>query len=356
MRLTVLNVSYSLGYVCPRTAGGAEHVLLTLDRFLCGHGHRSLVIAPAGSLTHGLLLATPQIEGDLGEDAKARARANHARAIRNALARFPIDLIHLHGVDFFDYLPETQIPLIVTLHLPLSWYPPQALSLTRSSTFLVCVSHSQRQEAPASAVITRVIPNGVEIGSVSRVHRKGNYVACVGRICPEKGVHLAMEAARGCGLPLYLAGDVAGYPEHRTYFESKIRPGFGNLHRWLGLVAGKRKHDLMAGARAVLIPSLVSETSSLVAMEAIASGTPVIAYPKGALSEIVTHGKTGFLVNNVDEMRDAILLADEIDPEQCRREARMRFSAARMVESYMELYREAVSGRPAAQPELREAA
>jgi glycosyltransferase involved in cell wall biosynthesis len=186
--------------------------------------------------------------------------------------------------------------------------------------------------------------------------RKRDFAVCLGRICPEKGFHLAMDAASGCALPLYLAGEVAAYPEHRRYFEGKIQPRLGNLHRWLGAISGERKRYLMAGARAVLIPSLVPETSSLVAMEAIASGTPVIAYPQGALSEIVIHGKTGFLVNTVNEMRDAILAADEIDPGHCVREAKMRFSAARMVESYMQLYREAALGQGEAQAELGKAA
>jgi glycosyltransferase involved in cell wall biosynthesis len=356
MRLTVLNVSYSLGCVSPRTAGGAEHVLLTLDRYLSCNGHRSLVIAPTGSRTHGLLLATPRIEGDLDEDAKIRARANHARAIRRALAMFPIDIIHLHGVDFFDYLPENQVAVVVTLHLPLNWYPRSALSLRRASTHLVSVSRSQCAARPENAVITRVIPNGVEVGINGFPRRKGSYVASVGRICPEKGFHLAMDAATGCGLPLYLAGEVAGYPEHRRYFEGKIQPRFGSLHRWLGAISSERKRHLMAGARAVLIPSLVPETSSLVAMEAIASGTPVIAYPQGALSEIVTHGKTGFLVNTVNEMRDAIVAADEIDPGPCVREANARFSAAHMVESYTKLYQDAAFGPGEAWTELRKAA
>jgi glycosyltransferase involved in cell wall biosynthesis len=269
---------------------------------------------------------------------------------------FPIDVIHLHGVDFFGYLPENQVPVVVTLHLPLNWYPRSALTLRRPSTHLVSVSRSQCAARPENATIARIIPNGVEVGINGLPRRKGSYVASVGRICPEKGFHLAMDAARECGLPLYLAGEVAAYPEHRRYFEGKIQPRFGSLHRWLGPIGGDRKRHLMAGAQAVLIPSLVPETSSLVAMEAIASGTAVIAYPQGALSDIVSHGKTGFLVNTVNEMRDAMRAADEIDPGQCVREAKMRFSAGRMVESYMELYREAAFGRSAASTALGEAA
>ncbi|HEU0052459.1 MAG TPA: glycosyltransferase, partial [Longimicrobium sp.] len=106
-----------------------------------------------------------------------------------------------------------------------------------------------------------------------------------------------------------------------------------------GAMDFRRKRRALSAARCLLVPSLVEETSSLVAMEALACGTPVIAYPKGALPSIVEHGRTGFLVNDVGEMAEAIRAADGIDPEECRRAARECFSAERMVELYFETYR-----------------
>jgi glycosyltransferase involved in cell wall biosynthesis len=110
------------------------------------------------------------------------------------------------------------------------------------------------------------------------------------------------------------------------------------MRRWIGPVAGRVKRRLLAAARCVLIPSLVAETSSLVAMEALASGTPVIAWRAGALPEIVDHGKTGYIVDDVAGMAEAIYKADSIDPEACRAAARQRFARPRMLESYLALY------------------
>ena len=345
VRLTVLSVSYSLGRVSERTAGGAEHILLTLDRHLTNCGHRSLVIAPGGSRSRGLLLPTPPISHQIDVFSQRRARFNHAIAIERALARFPVDVIHLHGVDFFDYLPDTAVPVVVTLHLPLSWYPPAALNLRPPWVYLVCVSRSQQDAVINTSTNTRVISNGVVVEKERLTRRKGEYVVSMGRICPEKGFHVAMDAASAAGVPLYLAGEVAGYPEHRAYFKGKILPRLGRLHRFLGPVSGERKRKLLAGARAVLVPSRVPETSSLISMEAMGSGTPVIAFRQGALEEIVTDTETGYLVTSVEEMANAILRADEIDPLRCIAEAKARFSEERMAATYLGLYQEAAEGR-----------
>jgi glycosyltransferase involved in cell wall biosynthesis len=113
----------------------------------------------------------------------------------------------------------------------------------------------------------------------------------------------------------------------------------GNGHRFIGHVGVARKRRLLAAARCLLVPSMVPETSSLVAMEALACGTPVIAFPAGALAEVVENGRTGFLVNDEKEMADAIAAVDSIDPEERRRAARERFSSARMVQDYFSFYR-----------------
>src|SRR5207302_6756652 len=127
---------------------------------------------------------------------------------------------------------------------------------------------------------------------------------------------------------------------HQQYFHQSILPHLDGLHRFLGPVGLRRKRRLLGGARCLLAPSLAPETSSLVAMEALASGTPVIAFPAGALADIVEHGRTGFLVEDERQMAEAIHRAGTLDPEVCRESARTRFALTRMTERYLTLYQE----------------
>jgi glycosyltransferase involved in cell wall biosynthesis len=344
MPLTLLNVGYPLATVSDETAGGAEQVLAILDEALVSRGHHSIVIAPAGSRCHGHLLPTDRVPGKLDHAAKQLARARHRAAIIRAIEKYPIDAIHFHGIDFADYLPDTEVPVIVTLHLPLDWYPPQALS-PRLQTHLVCVSRSQARTFRHADHIPRVIENGIRIPqcSTSRHQHARPYALSLGRICPEKGFHFAMDAAAQHGIRYLLAGSLYEYPEHQDYFSRDIRPRLNRECRLLGPVAGARKQQLLSDATCVLIPSLAAETSSLVAMESMACGTPVIAFRAGALCEIVDHGRTGFLVDSVQEMADAIARVCIIDPDECRHEAKSHFSSQRMVDEYLELYHHAAS-------------
>jgi glycosyltransferase involved in cell wall biosynthesis len=165
----------------------------------------------------------------------------------------------------------------------------------------------------------------------------------LGRVCPEKGFHFAIDASVRAGVPLLIAGQVFAWAEHQRYFDSEIVPRLDRLRRWVGPVTGHRKRKLLAAARCVLIPSLAPETSSLVAMEALAAGTPVIATRVGALPEIVEHGRTGFIVDDVAAMASALHEIERIDPEVCRAAACERFALDRMTGAYLALYVRLVS-------------
>ncbi len=338
MLLTVLNVAYPLAPVGPDAVGGAEQVLSHLDRGLVEAGHRSIVVACEGSQTSGLLLETPRPRGVLDREARLAAWQNHREQIRRALSEWPVQLIHLHGIDFPQYLPPAGPPVLITLHLPPAWYPDEIFSLSRPDTFLHCVSRSQERECPPCPGMLPSIQNGVPPELFSARHAKRDFVFCLGRICPEKGFHLALEAARLAKRPLLLAGDVFRYHAHEAYFQREIIPRLSRERRFIGPVGFERKRRLLGGARCLLAPSLAPETSSLVAMEAMACGTPVVAFPSGALADIIEHGKTGFLVSNEHEMAEAIEAAGTILGETCRAEARRRFGLAEMVGTYLELY------------------
>jgi glycosyltransferase involved in cell wall biosynthesis len=343
--LKVLSVSYPLAKVSPCTAGGAEQVLSMLDQELVSAGHHSIVLAPAGSHCEGLLIPAQVAAGNLDQSAKVEARRVFKHLLKLTLQRYSIDVVHMHGLDFVEYLPESDVPVIVSLHLPLSWYVAGALCSARysHSTTLVCVSNAQAQTAPREVQPLRVINNGVDLDVFHPTSARGDFVVALGRICPEKGLHLAIDAAKIAGVDLILAGSVYDYPEHRKYFEQMIRPRLNHHAKFVGLVGGIRKAELLSGARCLLVPSQTSETSSLVAMEAFACGTPVIAWHNGALAEIVSHGRTGFLVNSVEQMADAIANVSSIDRAKCRSEAKKRFSSKAMADRYIQLYESVAS-------------
>jgi glycosyltransferase involved in cell wall biosynthesis len=340
MGLTILNVAYVFAPIGPDTAGGAEQILASLDRALVAAGHRSLVIACAGSKTAGELVPTAPLPEMFTEELRHRAQQSHRERIQQVLRRTLVDVVHCHGHDFAEYLPSAAVPTLVTLHLPVDHYPAEALSERRPGRYFNCVSASQRQSFPSNGAMLPEIPNGVPVAELQGRHARRRFALALGRICPEKGFHHALDAAALAGIPLLIGGHVFPYPDHQQYSLEAIEPRLGPQARLLGNLDFARKRRFLTAAQCLLMPSLIAETSSLVAMEAIACGTPVIAFPAGALPDIVEHGVTGFLVRDTSEMAKAVRAADSIDREHCREIARQRFSLESMVEGYFQYYRD----------------
>ncbi|MDQ4136112.1 MAG: glycosyltransferase family 4 protein [Pseudomonadota bacterium] len=338
MTLTVLSVAYPLAPVGPDAVGGAEQVLTQLDQALVAMGHRSIVVAQEGSQTAGTLVRVPAQTGLLDEAAKQRAWEEHRRAIAAALRRWPVDLVHMHGMDFHAYLPPPGVPVLVTLHVPVDWHPSEALLPARPATWLHCVSQAQHETWPKSPHLLPPIENGVPVETLAARHAKRPFALSLGRICPEKGLHLAIEAAKRADIPLIIAGEIFGYEAHQRYFTEEVQPRLDARRRFVGPVGFARKRRLLTAAQCLLVSSVVPETSSLVAREALACGTPVVGFRKGALPETIEHGRTGFLVDTVEEMAESIPLARDLDPDLCRSVARQRFSLEAMTARYLELY------------------
>jgi glycosyltransferase involved in cell wall biosynthesis len=283
----------------------------------------------------------------IDDAAQRAAHARYRRKIAQLTSALRIDAIHVHGVDYAAYLPPPGPPLVVTLHLPAAFYPRAAFEQSRPRTTFVCSSESQRQALPRLDDV-RVVGNGVCLDAFAPSTQPigdRRYVLVVSRICPEKGVHLALEAARRADVDLVLAGEVFPYEEHVRYYKDRVAPLLDERRRNVGPVRLADRRALLAGARCLLVPSLAEETSSPVAMEALASGRPVIAFRAGALPEIIEHGRTGFIVADVDEMARAIGWASELSPEACRRAAELRFDGRAMCGSYLALYAELTGAR-----------
>jgi glycosyltransferase involved in cell wall biosynthesis len=344
--LTVLSVAYPFAPVTADPLGGAEQVLAALDRALVAAGHRSVVIAADGSTAAGELLALPPLPpGEIDEETRAKVHGLLRARLAEATAQVRPDVIHLHGIDYPAYLPPPGgPPLVATLHLPLDWYPPEALASRREDLWLVPVSADQVGRGPGGPRLTAPVPNGVDLQRFRPAPRRGGYALAMGRICPEKGLHLALDAARAADLPLLLAGAAFPYRDHLRYLDEEIRPRLDRRRRWIGPVGGEAKARLLARARLVVAPSLVPETSSLVAREALASGAPVVAFRVGALADAVEDGRTGVLVEPGGDLAPALLAAARVDPAACRAAAEARFDLRITTEAYLAGYRRLAAG------------
>jgi glycosyltransferase involved in cell wall biosynthesis len=293
------------------------------------------------------------------------------RVLADTLARLaragaPADLVHLHGIDAPDVIAGAAlggrpVPALVTLHLPPAWYAPAVWALgrpdgPRPDTWLHCVSESQHRACPPGAALLPPVPNGVPVPDAAPPGRRprgpgAGYALCLGRVCPEKGFHLAAEAAERAGVRLVVAGQLYPYAEHVRYWEEELRPRLRRGRaRFVGTVDPERKRRLLAGARCLVVPSLAEETSSLVSMEAAAAGTPVVALRRGALPEVVADGRTGWLADDAAGLAEGIGRSGAIDRAACWAEARARFDERAMAARYLGVYARLAAGARAGAP------
>lgn len=342
--LRILYVAYPLLPVREASAGGAEQMLRVTERQMALRGHGTAVAACDGSAAAGELVCTGAPASQ--PDCLAQRDAQHNARILQFLARrqrtrSPFHLIHDMSGTFWPHAGLLSLPVLATLHLPRSFYAPAMFENIPGNVHFSCVSQAQAGSFRGLPRLLGVVRNGVELEKFPPAAGKRNHLLWLGRFCQEKGAHLAIEAARRAGWPLILAGQVYPFSYHQQYFQREIAPhiGPGAPVRLVENPPAAQKVRLLQHAAAVLVPSLAEETSSLVAMEAAACGTPVIAFRRGALPEVVRHGVTGFVVDSVEQMARTVARLDGIRPADCRRHAEQKFSAARMAEDYEQLYR-----------------
>jgi glycosyltransferase involved in cell wall biosynthesis len=339
--LSILYVAYPLLAVTDESAGGAEQMLLAVEREMACTGHRTTVAAAHGSRVCGMLLPTgpPASAPDQYETRECM----HTSCILDYVRRKPheFDLIHDKSGSFFRHAAQCPVPVLATLHLPRSFYSPCCFEAPPANLYFNCVSNSQARSFADLPNFVGVVQNGIAVERFAFSRDKDDYVLWLGRICEEKAPHLAIAAAQRAGMPLVIAGQVYPFSYHQNYFGRELRPHLNGSSRvrFVDTPLASQKLGLLRHARALLLTSTVEETSSLVAMEAMACGTPVVAFRRGAFPEIVSDGETGFLVDSVEEMAAALSQVACILAESCRERVERHFSASRMGRDYEGLYR-----------------
>jgi glycosyltransferase involved in cell wall biosynthesis len=350
-KASILYVAYPLLTVSEESAGGAEQVLWTLEREMARRGMDTTIAASAGSRVTGKLFSTGKRCSSL-DDFDRRSREHQERILelirRRAGTGRAFELIHDMSGSFWSRAGEIEAPMLATLHLPQDFYSPSLFENIPANVSFNCVSLSQARSFAGLSRLAGVVANGVALdhleANLGQRDRSG--LLWLGRICQEKAPHLAFEIAERSGMPITVAGQVYPFSNHRQYFVREVAPRLQRMPRarFIESPSRQRKQYLLCSARAVLITSQADETSSLVAMEAAASGTPVIAFARGALPEIVRDGLTGFVVEGVDAAVEALGRLNSIRVASCVRHACDHFSSVRMAEDYLALYEKILSG------------
>jgi glycosyltransferase involved in cell wall biosynthesis len=272
----------------------------------------------------------------------------HLRMLADVYGRSDeFDIIHAHtDVWTLPFAELADTPTVITMHgrldVPLA---QRSLSLYPGAA-LVSISEHQRLALAGYPVDwLATIPNGLDLGAYHRRARgPGSYLAFVGRLSPEKRPDIAVEIAARTGWPLRVAAKVD--PVDRDYFEAQIAPLF-DLHdvEFVGELGEDDKPAFYGDAAATLFPSDWPEPFGLVMIEALACGTPVIAFRGGSVAEIIQDGVTGFVVKSLDEAIEAVARLDAIDRQTCRMVFENRFTVERMAAQYLELYQYLVASQ-----------
>jgi glycosyltransferase involved in cell wall biosynthesis len=301
--------------------GGVESVVSSLTEALVRRGHEVTLFCAPGSVSDANVVTLldrshpDEIERSLYEVDHVSQAFDRIDAAADG-DRF--DVIHDHcGFVGLAMANRIDTPLVHTLHGPFTADTAAFYAHHGHNATLVGISRAQLMSAPPELGAIDAIPNPIDLQAWPLQERKGDYLLWIGRMTPEKGPHRAIAAARAVDVPLVLAGVIQ--PGQQAFFDQEVAPHLdGDRVRFVGEVTGSAKRSLFARARGLLMPIRWDEPFGMVMVEALACGTPVIAFRAGAASEIVVDGKTGFLVDDERAMVDAVGRLQRIDARECR--------------------------------------
>lgn len=327
----------------PKKYGGIEWVVYHLCEGLTKLGHKVTLFASGDSKVPCKLVATfPRslIESGVSWTDPTYNLVNLTEAFKRAKE---FDIIHTHIDTWENFFPPLVKTITVhTLHNPL--YTTQdpkknsrffVLRHFRDQNF-VAISKAQKKLSQVKLNFVAVIYNGIKIEDFKFNPRPKNHFVWCARIDKYKGIENAIEIAKRANIKLILAGRLD--PSQREYFERKIKPHLGKNIKYIGEYSMKEKSKFFGQAKALLYPIEWHEPFGLNMVEAMACGTPVIAFKKGSVPEVVKDGKTGFVVETIEEAVEAVKMIDKIKRGDCRAWVEENFSAEKMVKEYEKLY------------------
>jgi glycosyltransferase involved in cell wall biosynthesis len=323
--------------VPPLLYGGTERVVSYLTEELVRQGHDVTLFASGDSITRAQLVACS--ERSLRLDKRVvDPLAHHFVQLEEVFARAAdFDVLHFH-IDYLHYpfSRRQDIRHVTTLHGLLDMPDLQPLYRTFPEVPVVSISDAQRRPLP-HVNWQGTVHHGLPLTLYQPRREAGDYLVFLGRASPEKRLDRAIEVAKRCRMPLRIAAKVDN--TDRKYFDRSIKPLLDDpLVDWIGEVGEEGKQELLAHAYALLFPIDWPEPFGLVLVEAMACGTPTIAYRCGSVPELVEEGVTGFVVDNINTAVEAVSKISRLDRQLCRQRFEERFSAERMARDYLKIY------------------
>ena len=322
--------------VPPPAYGGTEAVIDALARGLTRLGHEVILAAAAGSTCPVEILPAAPADSD-GEIGDIQQELRHVARSYTRLLELGVDVVHDHTQAGMGYAGHPiGVPIALTMHGPFLPAAQELLHVTSRRIAVIAISHHQAETA-GPVRISRVIHHGIDVDEIDPGTGAGEYLVFLGRITPDKGIREAIEVAIRAGIPLRIAAKMRERTE-QDYFADTIRPLLSSRVEYLGEVNHDEKVELLRGALALINPIQWPEPFGMVMIEAMATGTPVLATPRGSAPEIVVNGVTGYLQATVDGLARAVSEAGQLDRVLIRRHVQEHFSMERMAGEYAQLF------------------
>lgn len=324
-------------YVPPGWSGAPELIVHLLTEELVKRGHQVTLFASGDSKTSAKLISVTKKSTYLMGKKDIHEYYEYvliSLAYQMAQKR-EFDIIHSHfDIKTAPYAPLVKTPTLSTLHSPIEGKTKDILNFYKNTQYYASISNSQRKSLPDLQYAVTAY-NGIDLSNIPYSEKKESYLILAGRISKEKGVKEAIQAAKISKHRLYLFGS----NKQDDYWFKEIKPQIdGKQIIYHDIIPRSNLFKYIANAKAFIFPLQWEEPFGLTVVEALAAGTPVIAFPKGSLPEIITNNQTGFLVKSVKEMAQAINKISRIKPQVCRQWVNQNFTVQKMVDRYEEAY------------------